>query len=278
MTQEGTLPRAHSGSPLASAATCEVGNDGNRLRNSWREEHRRDARGLRLRVATYNVHACVGTDGRHDPERIARVLDEIDADLVGLQELDSYEHDGAHIDQFSFLVERLGMRGAWGPTVPRRVGHFGNALLSRAPIGEIRKLDLSTPGHEARGALEVELALAGQPVRVVVTHLGLRASERRYQIERLCSELTDDATKPLIVLGDFNEWWPMSGILRRLNQRWGSVAYVRSFPSRMPLFALDRIWVSSTAGPFLAKPHVSAMSRVASDHLPVYADVVLPPA
>ena len=97
--------------------------------------------------------------------------------------------------------------------------------------------------HESRSALDVELLVEGQAVRVIVTHLGLGARERRYQVEKLLSALNDiPARRPVVLLGDINEWLPVGRPLRWLHGALGKAPSGRSFPVWAPLLALDRIW------------------------------------
>jgi endonuclease/exonuclease/phosphatase family metal-dependent hydrolase len=222
-----------------------------------------------LAVASYNVHRCIGADGRHDPARIAEVLRELDADVIGLQEVASrFGGDGA-IDQLAYLARALGYQPVTGPTLAQGGGHCGNALLTRCPILGVERIDLSRGGREPRGAIDVELAVGADVVRVVVTHLGLRWTDRRAQVRRLLAALGDDRAGFVVVLGDINEWLPRGGCLGRLHARLGHAPAVRTFPARRPLLALDRVWVQPRAGLTELRAHATPLARAASDHLPV---------
>jgi endonuclease/exonuclease/phosphatase family metal-dependent hydrolase len=222
----------------------------------------------RLAVASYNVHRCIGADGRHDPRRVGDVLGELDADLIGLQEVASrFDGDGA-IDQLAYLARATGLEAIAGPTLHHGRGHCGNALLTRRPVLAVERIDLSLPGREPRGALDVTLALGTESVRVIVTHLGLRWRDRRTQVRRLLEVLAEDEGF-VVLLGDINEWLPRGGCLGRLHARLGHAAAVRTFPARRPVFALDRIWVQPRAALTALVAHASPLARRASDHLPV---------
>jgi endonuclease/exonuclease/phosphatase family metal-dependent hydrolase len=216
-----------------------------------------------LVVASYNVHRCVGLDGRRDVDRIAAVLGEIGADVVGLQEIDA--------DPLDALAEAAGYAAVAGPTLERHDGHTGNALLTRLPITTSLRLDLSVPGREPRGALDVELDAGPGVLRVVVTHFGLRAGERREQCERLLSLLAPRGEDAAVLLGDFNEWFARAALLRRIHRTFGRAHGVRSWPSFGPLLALDRLWVRPERALRDLRAHRSARARVASDHLPIRA-------
>jgi len=225
---------------------------------------------VRLTVGSYNVHRCIGADGRCDPTRIGRVIEELDVDLLALQELDCGYHV-AGADQMGELAAAAGMTAVAGPTMVRASGHYGNALLSRLPPTAVRHVDLSVPGKEPRGAIDVDLQLGHRAMRIVVTHLGLRRFERARQVEMILSCVK--ATLPgclTIVAGDFNEWRPNDQSLRPLHVRFGR-SRLRTFPARRPLFAFDRILVEPLAALRELALHDTALAGVASDHLPVKA-------
>ena len=216
-----------------------------------------------LRIASYNVHGCVGTDGRKDAARIAEVIRELDCDTVGLQEVD-YRLD--------YIAGRVGMHCIPGITLVRHDGPFGNALLTTRKILDVRQLALGYGRREPRSALDVDLDVCGQKLRVIVTHLGLFAAERRWQVRKLL-EMVRDTQERLVVLGDINEWFPFSRPVRWFNRLLGHSVVERSFPSRWPLFALDRVWVRPRPALLALKAHRSALAAAASDHLPVKAIV-----
>lgn len=229
-----------------------------------------------IRIATYNVHACIGIDGRHDPRRIGEVISEIDADVVALQEF-SCPADVALETHSPLVLESLdGYACALGPTLVRREEHFGNVLLSRHPIRELARLDLSVSRREPRGALAATIEIAGQDLHVVATHLGLRFGERRSQVERILSHVESLHTAFFAVLGDFNDWLPGRSVAHALEERLGSPPKRRSYPGFWPLLALDRIWVQPAGALRGIAVHASRLARRASDHLPVVA-VLDPP-
>ena len=225
-----------------------------------------------LRIATYNIHCCIGGDGRVDAARVAQVIAEVGCDTIGLQEVDSRsggEHDSIQLD---YLADATGMRAIAGHTIVRHTGHFGNALLTRRPVLAVRRHDLSFGRREPRGAIEVDLDIAGRTVRIIVTHLGLRPAERRYQVRKMLRLLHEvPAGQPVVVLGDINEWLPIGRPLRWLHNLLGQAPAERSFPARLPMFALDRVWVRPYQALLAFGTHRTAVARIASDHLPVKA-------
>jgi endonuclease/exonuclease/phosphatase family metal-dependent hydrolase len=221
-------------------------------------------------VATWNIHGCVGVDRRRDPERVAGVLREIDADVVALQEVEKNGFEGAG-HQAGFLAEALAMVPIEGPTRLLTRGHYGNALLTRLPILRERRIDLTVARREPRAALDVDLGWGDRTVRVIATHLGLNAYERREQVTRLLDALDSHAAELTVVLGDFNTWFPGSRAAHRLDLRMGHGVAPAAYPSWRPVFSPDRIWARPRETLREARAHASATARRSSDHLPVCA-------
>jgi endonuclease/exonuclease/phosphatase family metal-dependent hydrolase len=222
-----------------------------------------------LRVATYNLHGCVGGDGRRDPQRVARVIAELACDTVGLQEV--YGLDT--------LAGELGMRAVAGPPYVWHGRHVGNALLTRRPVLNERHHDYSWADREPRSMLDVELEVDGAPLRVLVAHFGVRARERQFQVRKLLELLRETPKEErVVVLGDINEWLPLSRPLRSIHRLLGHSPGERTFPARWPLFALDRVWVRPRAALLTLEAHRSPLAAQASDHLPLRAIVAAKPA
>ncbi|HVY80355.1 MAG TPA: endonuclease/exonuclease/phosphatase family protein [Steroidobacteraceae bacterium] len=231
-----------------------------------------------LRIASYNIHRCKGTDGKRDVERVAQVIQELDCDTIGLQEVDSRGGAGTDSRQLEYLTAATGMQAVAGTTIIRHDRDYGNALLTRRKILAVRRHDLSFRRFEPRGALEVDLDVAGAMVRVFVMHLGLLPYERRYQMRKVLALLRAMALdQPVVVLGDVNEWLPIGRPLRWLHGLMGKPPQLRTFPVWAPLFALDRVWVRPVGSLLDFSVHRTTLSRRASDHYPVKA-VVAPEA
>lgn len=226
-----------------------------------------------LRIATYNIHSSVGVDGRHEPGRIARVIRRICPDLIGLQEVDYgywVRGDGEKLD---VLENDTGLKIFCGPTLIRHLSSYGNALLTKLPVSRLRRIDLSVPGYEPRGALVAYLEVDNRSLRTIVTHFGLRKAEREKQL-RVLQEILDENDADLtILLGDFNEWSLWGPARRRLDRRLGKSRSRRTYPSRLPVFRLDRIWCHPSSVLENIRVHKTPLARTASDHLPLVAEI-----
>jgi endonuclease/exonuclease/phosphatase family metal-dependent hydrolase len=231
------------------------------------------ARCPRLRVATYNVHACVGTDGRHDPDRVASVIAELDADIVALQEFTYPASVALETRQPVVLTTLDRYQCALGPTRQTVTHCFGNALFTRHPIVDVHRIDLSMARREQRGALAATVDVGGTAVHVLAAHLGLRVRERRFQLRQILAYLDSVRHTLVVVLGDFNDWLPGRSVVHALDHRLGRLPRPASFPVRWPVVALDRIWVQPATALQRIFAHATATARVASDHLPVVADI-----
>ncbi len=229
---------------------------------------------ITLCVATWNIHRAVGADGRYAPARIVDVLSELDADLVALQEVALQR---AHENFLVDLERATGYHVVAGPLYQRRGTDFGNAVLSRHPVENVAHLDLTVDRYEPRGALDVRIDVgASHPLRVLATHLGLRPKERRQQVRRLLAAAESEGPHPTLLMDDLNEWYLWGRPLRWLHAHFRErPAAPPTFPARRPVFALDRIWISPVGCLRRLQCHASPLARIASDHLPLTAEIVL---
>lgn len=203
------------------------------------------------------------------------VLRELHADVIALQEAD--RRIGA---RESVLPRHLFDESPWRvvPLAKRAqsMGWHGNALLVRRDleIAECHALDM--PTIEPRGAACAVIADGSRRFRVIGTHLDLSGLRRRDQVRSLLKFSTESGDMPTVILGDFNQWGHTTGAMREFAAEWGQIAPGPSYPSRAPLARLDRIvhcggWRCDDAA-----VHRSALAAVASDHLPIHADLALP--
>ena len=226
-----------------------------------------------VKVATWNIHMGRGRDGRRDLERVAKVIGNLGVDCIGLQEVDNHSHEAG--DDLTRLAVATGMRAVAGPTMVRAGGEYGNALLSRWPVTRVVRHDLSVPGREPRGLLQAVIDCPNSPFYLAVTHLGLHPAERRRQVAAILSHLPFDESLPLLLLGDFNEWLLWGRPLRWLHRRFGRTPAPPSFPARWPLVRLDRILASGPVRLQGVGTIDTELTRMASDHLPVVAEIDL---
>ena len=224
-----------------------------------------------MRVATYNTHDCIGRDRRYDPERIAGVVASLCADVVALQEV-TLDHAG---DVMAMLTVATGMQAVDGTLFERGVGRYGNVLLVRRGLLTAQCLhDLSVEDCEPRGLVDTYMIIDNCPLRVLGTHLGLGASERRRQLSQIEGLLAEEP-RPTILLGDFNIWWGSGALLPLLRAGFRQQP-LASFPSGpFPWLALDRVLVRGPWRSFYCWRFDRQPSRMASDHFPIVADLVL---
>ena len=237
----------------------------------------------KIRVATYNIHKGRGLDGRIRIERIARVLKAIDADVVALQEVVSHKGFSIEDHQAGYLAQQSEYFHIIGETRKHRGGVYGNVTLSRWDFEHTRHVDLSVSGREERGVLRTDIRLGTCLVHVFNVHLGTSHLERRKQATRLIDRdllKALDIRGPRIVLGDFNEW--TSGLVTRtlsgefhLTDLRVHLPRSRAYPFGLPLLGLDHIYYDHHFCVERAHFHRSPLSLIASDHLPLVADLLV---
>lgn len=236
----------------------------------------------KLKVASYNIHKGVGLDRVRDPDRILTILREIDADVIALQEAD----------------RRFGLREAvipratlddhspWAVVEPGHydsartassMGWHGNALLVRRGIEVVGACAVPLPTIEPRGAVCATLRVGGALLRVVGMHLDLSGLRRRQQVSAVCEHIAAyKESGHSVMMGDLNEWSIAGGALSAFAPPLRVLAPGRSFPARRPLAQLDRIVVSEGVEVEASGVHHSPLAAVGSDHLPVWATLLLP--
>ncbi len=236
---------------------------------------------MKVTFASYNIHKAVGLDRRRDPERILAVLREIDADVVALQEADRRFGERASVLPLSLIEDHSDYRVVrLKPSALHQqgIGWHGNALLVRRGIEVIEAAVVPLPTLEPRGAIRADLTFGGQNLRVVGMHLDLSGIRRRHQVRAILSHVgACDGDHPAVLMGDLNEWTRHGGCLREFTPPgWRVLSPGRSFPSRQPMAALDRIVLSPQWKLLETRVHHSALAARGSDHLPVLARLELP--
>jgi endonuclease/exonuclease/phosphatase family metal-dependent hydrolase len=238
---------------------------------------------MAVRVMSWNIHGMRGRDGRSDPERVALVIEEARADVAGLQEVGALVGPGELLDPAGTLARLTGLTQAFGLTELRGGYPYGNCILSRYPITATRSYDLSVPGREKRGCLRADLDLGAAALHLFNCHLGLDRRERRRQAAQLLSaDILRDAALayPLVLVGDFNAWTSRSAVPRWIRRQLADAAVLArspraTFPSTLPLVRLDRAYVGPAVKVLACDVHDSRLARLASDHLPIVAEIEL---
>lgn len=237
-----------------------------------------------IRIMTYNVHSGIGVDGQLSLERLSRVIRQYDPDVVALQELDVHRVRSGGIDQAHALARSLGMDVHFHPNFRVAEEQFGDAILSRFPMRLVKAAALPTPpALEPRGAIWVEIDLDGIPIQIINTHFGLGRNERSAQATALLGRDWLEAPEcrpPVILCGDFNSL-PRSLVYRLFTRRLRDAC--RHVPtsngpmrgSYMGLWHVDYVFASEHFEIQSATIPRTSLVRMASDHLPVVADLRL---
>jgi endonuclease/exonuclease/phosphatase family metal-dependent hydrolase len=239
-----------------------------------------------LRVMTYNVHSCIGIDGRLSPRRIARVIARYQPDVVALQEVDVGRARTGQADQAELIAEYLKMDYHFNPTIRIAEESYGDCILSRLPMRLMKTGRLPTPAGrdslEPRGALWVAIELDGKVIQVLNTHLGLNGREKLLQIQSLLGADwlgRHDGSSPVILCGDFNAS-PQSTVWKLCTKKFHDVqtkapdcAPRRTWFGHYPIARIDHIFVNSRVAVACADVGDDYLSRIASDHRPLFAEL-----
>lgn len=223
-------------------------------------------------------------DWKVRPDRILDILREINADIIAIQEVVSRRDANREADQIRYLSESLGMHPLFGYNQDFRGAAYGNLLLTRFVMEHSRKYDISFRARTRRSVLRVDIRLPGGTlIHVFNVHLGTAFFERRYQARKLMSEdilCSPDLTGPRLMLGDFNEW-TRGLVTRSLNEEMESADLrhhlhrKRTYPGIIPFMHLDHIYHDPGLRIESLKLHRSPLALIASDHLPLVAEIAL---
>ncbi|MEY4979871.1 MAG: hypothetical protein RLZZ352_2141 [Pseudomonadota bacterium] len=237
-----------------------------------------------LRVATYNIHKGVqglGPARRLEIHNLAQAVAQFDADIVCLQEVRSHHRKlEKQLPRWprqgqAQCLQPEGYETVYRTNAVTRHGEHGNALLSRWPVLGSWHADVSDHRFEQRGLLHVQVQVANRPVHVVVVHLGLLHAGRQRQVQRLGAYMAAHLPPgaPLIVAGDFNDWGAqLLKPMAELGLQTFDTLRLPTFPSRLPLLHLDRIYVRGLHPVSAHVPRGRAWARM-SDHLPLIAEL-----
>ena len=225
--------------------------------------------GATLRVMTWNIHGGMGPDGRYDIDRMVALVRRADPDVLALQEVDSRRTPGKE-HPLALLKRVLGHHGIAAAAITSPDGDYGQVLLSRWPMTDTDVHDISVPGSEPRRAITAVVNAPAGKLFVLATHLGLKFVERQRQCRQL-TELTTRSSMTTVAMGDFNDWmWPGS-VQSVLAERLPGRTRHRTFPARLPLLKLDRVFCRPASA--LLSSRVDTAASAISDHLPVIAEI-----
>lgn len=242
-----------------------------------------------LRVMTYNVHSCVGMDGKLSPRRIARVIDLYKPDIVALQELDMHRPRTGGMDQAHLIAQELRMTYHFHPTIQVEEEKYGDAVLSRHPMRVVRAEEIprlnGRAALEPRGAIWVEVEVNGHTVQLLNTHLSLHPRERRLQAEALMGPEWaghSDFSGTRLFCGDLNAG-PNSPTYREIVATLSDVQSEGpaetpepTFFSRYPVARIDHVFVGAETKVTDTKIPSTRLTRAASDHLPLIVEIAIP--
>ena len=239
-----------------------------------------------LRVVTYNIHKGVqgiGPQRRLEIHNLGHAIEQLDADIVCLQEVrklhrreEKYFARWPDLPQADFLAPE-GYEAIYRTNAVTRHGEHGNAMLSRWPVVGHQHEDISDHRFEQRGLLHSEVMVHGQPVHVLVVHLGLIKASRGRQVAQLLRFIEREVppAAPLLVAGDFNDWGiNVKLALQRVNLRPFEGVRSPTFPSRLPLVQLDYVYSRGLKPVGVSVPQGRIWWRM-SDHLPLIAEFSL---
>src|SRR5215813_6334296 len=236
---------------------------------------------FRVRVASYNVHKCKGLDQHTNPERIAKVIGELNADVVAIQEILDVHQGRPEFDQARCIIAELGIyRQCFGENRMLYGGRYGNMTLSRFPVQVCRNYDLTWRRRERRGCLRTDLLLPSNSLlHLFNVHLGTSFIERRHQARMLLSDklLSRQWARPRIVVGDFNEWTRglASRMMREAFEEANPKKLLRrghTYPGVFPILHLDHFYYDKHLLLHSFRVHRSREALLASDHLPLVAE------
>jgi endonuclease/exonuclease/phosphatase family metal-dependent hydrolase len=234
-----------------------------------------------LRVLCYNVHWCLGTDGKYDVARLADVINKAKPDLVALQEVDVGVKRSGRVHDVRELSKLTGLAARFGPTQLYEGGLFGNAVMTRLPILDvsIHPLPYTESTDERttypRGAIAVTMqGPDGKPLRFVSTHFQHNVPEDRLAEAKAINKLfaADGDGLRTILAGDMNAV-PDAEPVTELLKKWKNAideAATPTAPATKPRSRIDYVFYRA-ASQFRVVESKVIPESIASDHRPVLA-------
>jgi endonuclease/exonuclease/phosphatase family metal-dependent hydrolase len=230
----------------------------------------------RLRFLSFNIHGGRSLNGRRDLSRINHLLDHLDIDIGVFQEMETRVSSGGRGNGVDILAGPGRPHHLPGPSITGESGWYGNLIVSRYPIrrGLVHNLE-THPSLEPRNAVDALVDTPYGRIRIIGTHLSLsmveRWSEARNLI-RLVRAVEEEKKNPIFLMGDINEWWRMSKLLRYLNSVMTPLPCKSTFPSFLPFLRFDRAWYDAENIRVIAHRLATRKIMRLSDHLPLLVE------
>ena len=232
-----------------------------------------------LRILCYNIHGGYDNKRRRSLSRLNALMDDLDIDIGVFQEMETRPSHGGTAEDVDILAGPDRPHHLPGPTMKEGQGWYGNLLVSRYPVLRALVHDLETKKvWEPRNALDALIDTPLGKLRLIGTHLSLTSTMRWWEINnliKLADAVEDEAKYPVFFMGDFNEWFWSGKLIKHLDKIMVPLPCAKTFPSRRPLFKLDRVWcdgeIEKATAQTLSDPHVRGLS----DHLPVLIELEL---
>lgn len=229
---------------------------------------------MRIRLASYNIHKCLGMDRKRSAHRIIDVVNELDPDIIALQEVDHRLAPRRAALPHASVVSLTDLVAPRFATNQVSLGWHGQTILVRHGYSVAGTLQIELPGLEPRGAVLADIDTPAGPIRIIGVHLGLVRRYRLLQMKAIREATVEMPERPTVILGDFNEW-SRSGGIAPLAGAFHVHAPGKSYPALRPVAALDRVALDHKVHLRQAGVWATRLSRLASDHLPIWADVTL---
>jgi endonuclease/exonuclease/phosphatase family metal-dependent hydrolase len=268
------------GEELRKIALHFLGRDGPREERA--PHHVPRGEDVPIRVMTYNIHSCIGIDGKVRPERVARVINHCDPDIVAVQEIDVHRARSGRHHQAELIAAHLRMEHEFHALLEEERERYGIAIFARHPFEVVRSARFPQPFkglfYEQRGAIWIRMKFGGRDLHLINTHLGLGRGERHSQVEHLMGDQwlgSIPENEPVILCGDFNSR-PRSRVISRLSERLSDVQLAAkghkpraTFSSVQPLVRIDHVFVSRHFNVENVEVPSTPTALIASDHLPI---------
>ena len=226
----------------------------------------------KLKIMSYNIHHGKSLLGIYTLDEIVNIIKQSEADIIGLQEVDSNFARSMFKDQLRYLGNKLDMYNVYGDNVNTFGAKYGNGILSKYPIESYENIRLPS-GKEQRGMLSAVIYIEGNKLNFLTTHLGLTSQERLSQIQTI-SKYLETLSNEVVLVGDFNATYE-SYEVREMSKKLRDVGYItdnKNIPTfEVPFMSrrIDYIFISSN----INVTDYKIIFENASDHYPVTANI-----